>query len=438
MKSYITVILLTLASALPSTLWSQTQVIPAQAQSAPMLLKGAILHLGNGEAIESGAIAFEAGKITLVQSMADPLDESGYTVVDVAGQHIYPGFILPQTNMGVEEVSSVNAMNDAAEEGVYNPNVRTLVAYNTDSEFIPTMRFNGILLAQVVPEGEVIPGSASVVQLDAWNWEDAAYAADHAIMMNWPTKYYSPRWWLGETEKRKNPNYEQILEELDQLFADALSYGQLANPVSTNLKLAAMQGLFDGSKALHLVTNDAKSIVKGVNLAKKHGVKRIVVVGGYYALLVKDFLVENDIPVILGNIHSKPREDHEDTVHPFKMAQAFHEAGIDYCLMWQGMTSRARNLPFMAGTTVAYGVPYEAAVQSISGKAAEILGIADRTGTLTVGKDATLFVSQGDALDMRTNQLSHAFIQGRKIQLEARQEFLYQKYSDKYGHQIED
>lgn len=414
---------------------AQTRVVPAEAQSEPILLKGVTAHIGDGTVIENAMIGFNAGKITLVDGVNASVDESGYKVVNLNGKHVYPGFILPNSTVGLREVDAVNAMSDNDEQGVYNPNVRAIIAYNTDSEVIPAIRYNGILMTQSTPTGGVISGSSSIVQLDAWNWEDAAYVTDNAIHLNWPRKQYGPRWWLGETESRPNPNYDKTVQELEQFFKEAKAYSEEDTHEDTNLKLEAMLGLMDGSKALHIHTNSAKSMIYSVNMAKAMGVKNIVIIGGYEAMLIKDFLKHNNIPIVLRDIHTLPGEDHEDTVRPYKLPKELSDAGITYCLGY-GNANRARNLPFFAGTTVAYGVDYEKAVHSISGAAANILGIGDRVGTLTKGKDATLFVSEGDALDMRTNKLLHAFIQGREIQLNARQQWLYEKYSKKYGHEI--
>ncbi len=416
---------------------AQTRVIPAPVQSSPILLQGAIAHLGNGERIDNAIIAFEDSKITLVGDAAGTtFNAEDYTVVDVSGKHIYPGFISPNSDIGLVEVSSVSATIDNEEQGDFTPNVRSIIAYNTDSELIPTMRFNGILMAQPTPDGGIVSGTSSIVQLDAWNWEDAAYKVDEGVHLYWPRKSFPPRWWRGETETRKNESYDSHVAEWKVMLKDAKAYSELVKPEISNLKLASLKGLFDGSLILYIHAEQAKSIMTAVQLAEDHGIKKIAIVGGNEAMLIKEFLIEKEIPIILADIHRLPDEDHEDTVYPFKLAKELSDAGILYCLAYDNLHS-SRNLPFTAGTTVAYGVDYEQAVQSISLNAAKIFGIDDQTGSLEVGKDATLFVSEGDALDMRTNKLTHAFIQGREIQLEARQQFLYKKYADKYGHDIE-
>ena len=419
----------------PFCLQAQTQVIPAPPQKGSVLLLGGTAHIGNGEVIANSAIAFTDGKIALViDANSANIDESSFNeVIDIQGKHVYPGFILPSTTLGLVEVGSLADTRDYSEQGQFNPNVRAIVAYNTDSEVIPTMRFNGILMAQATPTGGLIAGSSSVVQLDAWNWEDAAYHTDEGIHMYWPTKNFGPRWWQGETVPRPNPNYDKQVREIEQFFVDAAAYDELKDPKDSNLKLEAMKGLLDGSKTLYIHSNRAKAMVNSITVAKENGVKKIVVVGADQALLIKDFLKENNIPIILADIHRRPSRDHEDTVLPYKLPGLLHEAGLEFCFAYSGVTS-ARNLPFTAGTSVAHGLEYEEAIKAITGSTAKILGIADRVGTLEPGKDATLFVSTGDALDMRSNNVEQAYIQGRKIQINARQQFLYEKYSKKYGH----
>jgi len=405
--------------------------IPAGPQNEPIMLKGATAHLGNGEVIENAVIAFDKGKITMVGTSGD---ESGYKVIDVSGKHIYPGFILPNSSMGLEEVSSVRAMSDVSERGNMNPNVRSQIAFNTDSENIPVFRFNGILLVESRPTGGAISGSSSVMQLDAWNWEDATYKSDAAIHVNWPSRqrrnfdFSTFTFTFGP-----NPNYESSVMNISTMFKDAKSYSSLSNK-DRNIKLEAMGGLFDGSKLLMIHSNSPKGVIEGVKFAQDMGIQKIGVQGGSDLVRIADFLVDNKIPVVVSSIHATPSRSDDDYDMPYKMAALLAEKGVSVSLSHSGMLGLSRNLPFYAGTSVAHGMDKEEALKTITSNTAKLLGIDDRTGTLEVGKDANLFVSEGDALDMKGNDLSHAFIQGRQITLEGRQQWLYKKYSDKYGH----
>ena len=168
-----------------------------------------------------------------------------------------------------------------------------------------------------------------------------------------------------------------------------------------------------------------------VEFSKKYQVK-MVLVGGGDSWRVSDLLKSNKIPVVLGNTHSLPPREDDDVDLPYKLPFLLNKAGIVYTETIDG-SWQSRNVMFNAGTSVAYGVSKEDAVRSLTQYPAMILGIEDRCGTLEVGKDATLFISAGDALDMRGNSVTQAFIRGKEIVLDDVQKQLYRKYEAKYG-----
>lgn len=422
------------ATMIASIAVAQTPV-PAKAQAKPIALTGGVAHLGTGQVIKNALIAFDKGKLTIVaDATVARVDLSGYEVIRIDGKHVYPGFILPNSQIGLQEVSAVRAMNDYAERGEMNPNVRSIISYNTDSEYIPTYRFNGVLLAETTPTGGTISGSSSLVEMEGWNWEDAAHTVDIGIHLNWPPQnrrqFDFNTFTFAESPNRE---YEKQVNDLEMFFAESVSYGKQTSK-ETNLKLEAMQGLFDGKKTLFLHVNNPKEIVESVRFAQRSGVKRIVVVGGLGALWVADFLKENKIPVILPSTHSLPARIDDDVDLPFKLPHLLTQAGVTVCLSNDDALHGSRNLAFYAGTAVAYGMDKEEALKAITSNTAKALGVDSRVGTLEVGKDATLFVSEGDALDYRTNILSHAFISGKQVILPGIQQELYERYSRKYGH----
>nr|WKN38434.1 amidohydrolase family protein [Tunicatimonas sp. TK19036] len=428
---------ITLFTVLVASLHGLAQVpSPGEPQSEPIILRGATVHIGNGEVIENAAVAFREGKIEMVaqEDVLENMDVAAYKQISVQGQHIYPGFILPNTTLGLKEIGAVRATVDDSEQGTLNPNVRAVISYNTDSEVIPTLRFNGILLAQATPQGGMIPGTSSVMQLDAWNWEDAVVQGDDAMHLNWPGRFRQDFDYATYTVKRvKNEEYDEQRRMLEELFADATAYHQVTDPQELNLKLEALVGLFEGTKALHIHTDGAKEIIESIRFAEDQGVKNIVLVGGGDALLVKDFLKNRNIPVIVANTHVLPNQADNPVLRPYELPYLLQEAGLMVGLGYErSMNASARNLPFVAGTAAAHGLEKEAAVQLITQNNAQILGISDRYGTLEEGKSATLFVSEGDALDMRTNILSYAFVDGREVTLPALQQRLYEKYKEKY------
>ena len=413
--------------------WAQKPV-PALPQSKPIALSGGTAHLGNGQVIENALITFDKGKITnVVDATTAKEDLAGFEVINISGKHVYPGFILPNSQVGLEEVSSIRAMSDSNEEGDLNPNVRAVISYNADSEFPPTFRFNGVLLAETTPRGGTIPGSSSLMEMEGWNWEDALHTADIGIHMNWPS--ISRRQFDFSTftvSVAPNKDYDKEVSEVEHFFMDAAAYGQQASK-EVNLKLEAMQGLFDGTKTLFIHAGNPKEIISSIRSAQRSGVKNISLISGAGALMVAEFLKESKVPVILQSTHNLPDRADDDVDLPYKLPHLLTQAGVVVSLYNDGSLHGSRNIAFYAGTAVAYGMDKEEALKMITSNTAKALGVDKRVGTLESGKDATLFVSEGDALDYRTNVLLHAFIRGKHITLPGNQQELYERYSKKYG-----
>jgi hypothetical protein len=414
---------------------AQSPVV-APAQKKPVMLTGGTIHTGTGGVIENGTLIFSDGKITAVGKSSDiKQDKTGYEVIDVAGKQVYPGLIFPNTSLGLVEIGSgVEVATDNREIGDLNPNVRAIVAYNTDSHVIPVLRSNGILLAQIVPTGTLLPGTSSVVQLDAWNWEDAAYKIDNGIQLGWPRKSFAGGrrgmefFMMGGSASN---TYDKNVEALEKIFTDAVAYAAIAQPHDVNLRLEAMKGLFDGSKTMFIITSEPKCIIEAISFGKRYGVKKMVLAGAdESAWEVKDFLKENNIPVLLANPLTLPKYDYSDTKLPFKLAAMFKKAGILVGLTYDNQAYA--NLPFAAGQTAAYGLTKEEALQTVTLNSAKILGIDDKTGSLEVGKDANIVVSTGDILDMATNNIEYAFIMGRNINLDNKHKQLYRRFKSKY------
>jgi imidazolonepropionase-like amidohydrolase len=406
---------------------------PGPKQNVPILISNGTAHLGTGEIIENAAIGFENGVITFVGTASDQFpNKESYKKIDVKGKHLYPGFILPNSILGLVEVNPIRATRDYRETGSLNPNVRSAIAYNTDSEIIPTLRYNGILTAQVIPVGGLISGTSSIMQLDAWNWEDALIKEDDGIHLFWPRKLTFQGTAKPEDVAKANEKYELNIQSLHNIFQAAKSYSQVQTE-KANLKLEAMKGLFDGSQQLFIRVDKAKDIVRSIEFAKEYLVKNVVLVGATEALVVKDYIKDNDIPIILTNVNKILGTTDASVDAVLKMPFMLNKEEILFCLGYGLASHVVRNLPFLAGTSVAYGMNKEEALKTITLNTAKILKIDDQLGSIEVGKHATMFVSEGDALDMRTNKLTMAFIQGRKVTLEAMQQELYQKYKAKYG-----
>jgi imidazolonepropionase-like amidohydrolase len=406
---------------------------PAPDQPGPIAIIGAIIHTGNGDVLGDAVITFDDGIITAVGTVNDGIDLTNHQVIDLQGQHVYPGFVLPNTTLGLSEIGSVRATEDVFEEGDINASVRSAIAYNTDSEMIPTQRFNGILTAQITPDGGLVSGSSSVMKLDGWNWEDAVLQVDDGIHLRWPSRTRRQRNEItGAFETVENPEYDGAVQALHSLFQNSTSYN--GNPV--NLNLQSMQPVLNNDSKLYLHANEAREIISGVRFVRDYGIEQLVLVGGRQAMMVKDLLLAESIPVIYEDVHALPDAAWLDIDEPFKTPFLLLEAGVQVGIGGGGTALQSqRNLPFFAGTAAAYGLDRETALALITKNNAEIIGVANRVGTLEVGKDATLFVSTGDALDMRTSQVIQAFIQGRNIDLYGTQQELFERFRDKYSNQ---
>ena len=420
-----------------SAAWAQPT--PGAEQSRSMLILGATAHLGTGDVLEDCAVGFRDGKIDYVGRSFQVNRQKYDDIVDATGQHLYPGFIVTNTTLGLQEIGAVRATQDQYEVGTFRPNVRSVIAFNTDSEIPPTVRTNGVLMGQITPRGGVVSGSSGVVHFDGWNWEDAAMVMVDGIHLNWPSTHHRHRS-DGKVDIQRRKTYDQQKHEIERFFGEAQAYAAAPRGSVTDVRHEGMRGLFDGSLCLYVHTNDARAITEAIHFKRDLGIERMAIVGGYDAYLVADLLRENDVAVMLQSVHSLPRFADDDVDLPFKLPKLLMDEGLTVALQVdKRMTEmNSRNLPFYAGTARAYGLTEEQAIQALTRNPARILGIDDQVGTLERGKVATMFLSEGDALDMRTNSLTHAWIEGRDIDLDNRQRQLYRKFQTKYGAEVLD
>ncbi|PWJ58469.1 imidazolonepropionase-like amidohydrolase [Dyadobacter jejuensis] len=421
---------LMIASWLFTGAWAQNPA-PGITQKGATTLVGGTIHVGDGTVIEKGAITFENGKITYIGNATGA--KKGEQI-DVSGKQIYPGIISLNTSVGLKEVASVRATLDYYEVGDLNPHIRALVAYNTDSEIIPTLRSNGILLSQAVPEGGIISGSSALFYSDGWNWEDAVLRKDDGVWLSWPSYASTAIHTQDQSElTKRNERRQGVVDLLKQTFSEAKAYAELKAPMPVNLRLEAMKPVLKGESNLYIRADLAKDIIEAVKFAQSYGIKRIVIAGGNQSYKITEFLRENDVAVIVNPTHRLPGHPDEPVYLPYALPGKLHQAGVKVAITYAGEWWRTRNLAFLAGTAAGFSdMSSEEALQLITKNAAEIAGVSQRVGTLGVGKDASLLVSTGDLLDMRGNGIEMAFIRGAKVNLDDKQKRLYEKYQEKY------
>lgn len=405
---------------------------PAAKQTQSVYLTHATVHTGNGKVLNDATVAFENGKIIFVGEGASfKTDATMGKVIDCTGKHVYPGIIAPNTKLGLTEIEAVRSTNDYAEVGGFSPNVRAVISYNTDSRVTPTIRSNGVLYAQAVPQDGRISGTSAVVQLDAWNWEDALVKED-GIWLNWPSMQSGGGWWAEPSASKENKDYDKQVAAIKDYFREAKAYHEAGTHSKANLRFEAMRGLFNQTLKLFVNAGRVKEIQDAIAFAEEFGVL-LVISGARESYLIADVLAQKNIPVILDNPHSLPAYVDEDIRQPYKTPAQLQQAGVLFCLSIPGGFWQERNLAFEAGTAVTYGLTKEEALAAITSNTAKILGLSNTLGTIENGKAATLIISSGDVLDMRTSNIEYAFIDGRSIDLNNKQKELSNKFMKKYG-----
>ena len=406
--------------------------LSAQADSKSVLLLNGYLHVGNGEVLESALVGVRNGRIALVKnSLAYTYKtEEWDTIIDLGGQHIYPGFVAPNSTLGLTEIDAVRATRDYNEVGIYNPHVRSQIAFNVESKVISTVRTNGVLLTQTTPRGGSISGTSSVMAMDGWNWEDATVLKDDGIHVNWPSSTQG-NW--GEGVKR-NEQYDAQKREMTAFFDLAEAYTKLPADQQTDGRLDAMKGCFEGKKRVYFHANDIQQLLDIISFSNTYDFKHPVIIGGNDAYLVPKQLIDAGFSVMITRLHSLPEREEDAVDQPFKLPYLLQAAGVPFCLQNEGEMEamNARNIPFLAGTAKAYGLTEEQAVAAVSLNACKILGIDKDYGSVEEGKSATFFVSVGSAIDMRSNIVTLAMINGLFMSLDNAQKALFEKYEEKY------
>ncbi|MFH1373522.1 MAG: amidohydrolase family protein [bacterium] len=409
--------------------------VPGEKQQNPVILRGGDLYTISDGVKQQTDLLFEKGRITQIgRDLTPPKDAQ---VIDVTGKHVYPGLIAAQTSIGLIEIGEVRATNDRSEIGLVNPDVQTHVAYNPDSEIIPSVRANGITTALIVPGGRLITGRSSLINLDGWTVEDAAEKLNVGLHLVWPRTRVITAWWMEQSAEEQKKEMTENRRRLHQVFDDALTYylARQADPtLETDSRWEAMVPVLAGDMPVFVTANDYQQVEQAVSFTHEKGL-RMILVGGTDAWMLTDLLKEHNIPVILKRTQSLPAHSDDGYDLSYRAPALLAEAGVKFCLSSAGANGAsatgARNLPLQAGQAVAFGLPHQEALRAITLSTAEILGVAADLGSLEVGKKATLIVAEGDILDPLTHRVVLEFIEGRQVDLDNRHRELYRKYQQK-------
>lgn len=434
-KTYISFLLLILCVVWQTTVIASDQ-IPAPHQKQPIALIGGTIHPVSGPVIENGTILFDKGKI--VELGTDINIPPGAIKIDISGKHVYPGLIESNSVLGLMEINAARPTRDIAETGAVNPNVRAEVAVNPESERIPVTRSNGIACAVPQPSGGLISGKAALIMLDGWTWEDMTLKAPVGMVINWPSMTISTAGTKEEIEKQTEQIKKQI-ETIENAFREARAYktaresaGKEEIPfLKTDVRWEAMLPVLRNKLPVWVRANTLREITAAVEWADREQIK-MVLVGGADSPRAIDLLKRKNIPVIVTPVLRLPNREDAEYDEPFTIPAKLHDAGIKFCIASGDFdNANERNLPYHAATASAFGLPREEALKAITLYPAEIIGIANRIGSLEKGKDATLIITTGDPMEI-TTQVEKLYIQGRDVDLNNRQLSLYHKYQEKY------
>lgn len=416
--------------------------IKAPPQNRPIAITKATIHPVSGPAITNGHVLFDKGKITSV-GPGDGVLPLGTLVIEAKGKHVYPGLFGAYSQMGLSEIGSVRATEDHNETGDVTPEVFAAVSVNPDSTLIPVTRANGILLQAVFPTSGLIPGRVSVMQMEGWTHEDMTVDADAGLVVGFPQTRQAQNI-FGRADEGGQRRLDEAFENLEELFKRARAYRQ-ARATDANLPVdARLEGILGvlpeaaetsaGQNPVYLMANEVEQIEAAVRWAIERKLKPVIV-GGRDAHLVAPLLKQHDVPVIIVATHKFPKRTDSPYNESYTQPALLEKAGVRWAIASGEETPHERNLPYHVAQALAHGEPlgltHEAAAKSITLTPAQILGVSNRVGSLEVGKDATLIITDGDPLEVRTHT-EMAFIQGKTLDMSTKHTALYKKYLEKY------
>jgi len=422
---------------------------PASQVAAPVIaLRGGTLLTVSHGTIKDGTLVIENGKIAAVGPASSVSIPKGAQVIDATGMTIYPGLIDSESNLGLTEISAEQMTNDLVEDSdEIMPHMHVYDAFHAESALIPVTRVNGVTNAIVAPDSsDTLPGQDSFIQLAGASATEMLMIRDIAMPFNFTGKERRNETW----EKRKFPQTRMgMAAQLRQAFLDAQDYAQKwddynkkkeskapadgdkdkknepPTPPKRDLKLEALLPYLQGKKPIVLAAEQSNDLETAVNLAHEFNLK-FVLNHVSHSQSVLDYIASLKVPVIVGPIYEKPKpEERFDAV--YSLPAQLYKRGVKIAFASYD-AHQVRNLPYQAGFAVAFGLPHDEALKAITLNAAEIWGVADRLGSLDVGKTANVVVANGDPLDVKAD-VKHVFIEGREIPLTDRQTRLRDEYS---------
>lgn len=425
------------------TAWTACVLIsaasPAVAQDrGSLVIRGATVHTLSGAPIANGTVVIQNGRIAAVGASV-PVP-AGARVIDASGLQVYPGMFDASTRLGLTEIGAVDVTSDISELGEFNPHLLAATAVHPASEHVPVARANGITHAVASPSARAggIGGQATLINLDGWTIEEMQVAPSVGFVLSWPSLRMGGFGFFGgggggggnqpRTFRDARERYERQVRQLDQWLESARRYDGAVRggqAVPRDLKLEALAKVTRGESPFLVNVNDARDIRNLVAWAEGQKVK-VVVMGASEAWKERALLAEKGIPVIHGPTQDLPNGQDEGYDEMYAAPGLLYQAGVKIAFGTFN-SSASRTLPYEAANAVSYGLPREEALKAVTINAAEILGVADKIGTIEAGKIANLIVTDGDPLEIKT-QIRHVIIGGYEVSTDNRHRELYEKH----------
>ncbi len=410
-------------------LW--TLLLPAAGASAEtLLLRGATVHTVTNGTLTPGDVLVRDGKIAAVASR---IEEPADRAIDLVGLHLFPGLVSASTELGLVEISSVRASLDVQETGEFTPEIESWTAVNPDSELIPVARANGITHFVPVPGGSLLSGASSMMAARGWTIEDMTVRRRTAMHLFWPD--HSLRVPGPKASEKVKPLDEQARERterirvIDRFFADAAAWEKRRPDSPVVPAWEAMLPVVRGELPLVVHAQGLREIRAALKWSATHPRLRLILDGGRDAWMLADELAQREIPVIYSEVFTLPAQSSDAYDVQFVAPAVLEKAGVTVAISEGsgGSASRQRNLPYAAAQAAAFGFSRKAALASITLVPAQLHGVGDRLGSIDVGKDASLFASTGDILDIRS-EVKHLWIAGTEQSLVSRHTRLADRY----------
>jgi imidazolonepropionase-like amidohydrolase len=407
------------------------------------VIRNARIVTVSGAEIESGSLVISGGRITAVG--ANVSAPAGAQEIDARGLSVYPGMIDLGTNMGLTEISGgAPGSVDAQELGDMNPNIASIWAVNPHSSHIAVTRVAGVTSVLSLPSGGVISGQGAIINLAGSSPREMAVVPQAALMVEFPrigggggfAAFLAAQ--QGITQDALTQRDRRV-EELRRMLRDAEAYGRAQDAYAkdpkniprpdTDLKLAALVPYARGERPVIFRAERERDIRGAIRFAEEMKLKPVII-GASEGWKVASLLKDKNVPVILDGVLNLPLREDDPYDSLYENASKLQSAGVRFCISTGDSGAHVRDLPFNAGMAAAYGLSKAEALKSVTLYPAQILGVADRMGSIEQGKIANLVITDGDILEARTN-IRHLFIGGRQIPLTSRHTMLSDQFKDR-------